>query len=960
MQSNNLLDILKYIIITFSTISFLINFLKFTINYSKYKLTKLDKLIIINSINLMLALFFTFFILINDLTFKLKPIVVETLTRHFFSVFSVFSLFSSYFIYNELSNAFTDPFRIIKYLVNKESSVIKELVLLISLSFLSQILDFLFTFLCFTNNETDNTLKNILNFIFFNKKLREKIRSEEYSLFDILYISYNPIIVLSIITLFIYSLFEIRKISSFTKNLKFKSSHQKIILYSKINLSFLIFYLLLYIISFILLQALTIPYNQSFAVNVFSLISSGYVLIEGMFFIRILGFQDYFHNIYQFSLLGRLTKYVFCIYRNNPIEDYYEKHGVLLNEDQNKKIRLEDSIYQLHDMSGYTFETYEISLCNSYVYLMLMSYQKVLPLILSHNEDYKKYKISIREITKNNDLNENDFSNFNKSQCKEIPFDKPNIHYTNDNSKILISNTDEHDSNISNNVFNSLSNNVKENLIETNQSSTLANLTVNENYIMIESIYNNKLLSSISEDKSKIEVELSNLNTEIVNQMTAHPSFIKYYLNFIKNDYSKIYSKYKSHKFSLYNNTYYIQILREERQFYNYLNSYLNYKSVVKSSFLEEIISAYSFKIKSFPRVFVFIIKNKFISPSMISSKEYSMWQILQVKNEVKSNTKNSKGNLRIVSSSNMKNNIISFEKKEGNQIENNKIKVIQIEKESKFESIKKKKESEVSGLVYDPNDFILEENKFELLKFDKFISNIKSDIEFFEILGINDFSLNFLYFEIGKNSDSGNFEGRETYDVVNKMREIENINKNQFSNIKNKENDETLKFAIRLSNISKNFSIIKDNEKNQNYNDFSMEPDEFFINSKNLNEIEIPFDGYIGNLIDYRCIFFFQFDIFDYLTSKNNGKIDKIIHSLKKKRKNRENNGKCLISFLNYTLYDVSIIKNISFLFNLLFCNWFSSLKSKEVYKKFNNSLEKSFKNAFYSLSTSEVIIKE
>lgn len=816
----------------FNILILLINLI---LSLNKIKKVRSDKIMIISRLLILFFLGYSEIFILGNGFLTTIEFNKEITNQHVSCIVYCFLFLFNFSTFTEYNHSFCDVFYMIDYVLNRKKSIFKDFIFSIIIFIPSLLMDIIYSI------DKD---EGILKFIYLQNNF------PDISQKDFFFISYNPIIVIFNLMLLILSIIELYRMLTFFKNIKFKSSHRRFLRYIHLSQFSLILFLVIYCLSYIILlfDIGNIMSQSNLIQYILTIVFYSYITFENIFILLINGNSDYFYYEYGFTYLGKILSFLLGFEVIDP--DLIDKTN--FNFNSNDKISLEESVILLNDLSGFNFDTHHINILNNFMNMLFKTLLKALPEVINLNKNITKISSKDDLFTLNNNANKGKSTNNKKNEFKYENSKKKKNQYKEQNCSIhnfslydifdgvkdeneesLFLNEMVFIKNSTSNLYsNSNENNKKEGFIN-DYASKISNEDINQNDIKLISIYNTKLLKFISDDIIQIQNEIRQLIKSIENHQMTYKNFLVYFLSILKNGNESI-GSYKNLKFGLNNKHYYFQFIEDDNIFLNFIENYILYRANEGFvTFLEDIVGAYKIQIKNLPPVNFIILKNKFIAPSLIPNEYYHMWQILKLNTE----TIKYQGGFKVISSSHSKN----IEKNEKSEYSSNNEIVV---KENSFHS----------NFVYDPNALIMENNKFELVKFDKFNKLISKDINFLKSYGIKDLSLKVLYYELGK--------------ISNSVKEMSFLGKNERQSIK--ATTQIGKFAFKLNNISKNLSGIYNDDRTI-YDEQSEE--DMFIKGfadKTTNEYEMPLNAYTANLIDYKCILFFCLDINNFDEDRN------------------------------------------------------------------------------------------
>lgn len=825
---------------------FLLNFITSLFNIfsaiivgTKERKLRSDYFVILTRVGVILFLSYLGICVIGKDFFRIPNIDQSNINSFLCSLFFIYfpMLLITYLI--EMNFSFTDPFNIINYLLNKK---------------VSPFIDFLFVLLI----TTPALIYEILLISPSTRDFALSISVEHFidgkEPFSILI--YNPFIIFFSAVLLILGSFEFANFHLILKQIKIQDNNKRTVNILKMILILFLLFLVLYLTVIIVIWAdvgSVRSSNMGILHHIFTVGVYVFLFLEGMMTFVIQGMSDYFYYRFGLRKMGHALSVVFQF----NVDDRPSLRSTVADH---PNLEPEDSLSYIQGLSGFNFETHEISVFNSYMTLLFQSIIKVVP-------ELSKSRENRTMIENNNSVDRSERKNsmrlkYQSTKAKQMRYNEHNLYkYKFDITELL----GELTTNIEPRLEKQYDSEyyakddkmyespfitqkdidltfTKEREKQKNFNNTeLTNQLLpreSEHLVKINSIYHKKLMSNLFEEESQMELELEELKKNLITHITNNRNFIVYIMTKNLQENNSI-EMYKDLKFPLGNNTYFIQLTDTESTVMKYLESYIHYRQEAKqNSFLEDIICVFQFQIKFFTPKYVIITKNRFISPALLPQNFYHMWQILKIGTNLMQADKSS---FKIISSSHSKN--MNFE----NIIDSKPLKDVN--------------KSFNSNFVKDPNEMVISLNNFKLDKHHKFDMIIQEDLNFLKKHGINDYSLTVLYYELEKDTESSSNGPIFNPNVSSISVGFGNNNQTSF-----RQTDRTLlgksisKFALRISNISKNVSGIRGSDAI--YSSYSEDDDAGIIRQIDHGTLNLPQNAYAASLAEYTCVLFFYIDL--------------------------------------------------------------------------------------------------
>lgn len=888
-------------------ITFLTSALVLLILSSKETKTRYDYITIITRLGKILFLIFIGIGVLGKKTFDIPDYNENRVNQYVCSLFFIY--FPILFLTNniEMNSSYIDAFNIIDYLLKKKPSVWIDMFFVGLISIPALAYEVLLG--------SESTKWVIQHFSIDCLIFSEDAKSA------FMLIMFNPFVIVLFIFMLVLGSFELHNFRSISNEIKIRKNHSKIVSHLiKLQIGLLCllsFYLIVTVL--IWADAGELRTNSNILQFCFTIFVYVFLLFEGVLMLLIQCNSDYFYYHYGLTSIGQCIKSILCIPVDNRLP-FRNKE----NENQNlNTMEPDECMNHIKSTTGFCFETHEIGILNSYMDILFRSI-----IIITTQLSNKHFNVN-RDSVRDDEFLEKRLNLVGRNSKKERGENLFQAEYTL-TELLSIQFTGEGpnlcDSSIANSNFNAEENPYVTTFIlkeDVDYKERLHETKAELPSIKINSIFHKKLLLTLHDSPEIISKEVEELTSALIEHTKTNPNFLVYLMSktHLNDHLNKL---YKNLKFSICSNKYIIQLVDDESAFLRYIENYINYRPKFKSqlTFLEDIVCVYQFQIKCFPSKFIVITKNKFISPSLLPKDYYHMWQIVKI---CSSSTK--KSTFRIMGSSKPVTNQLYAE---GAKVEKNQI------THSEYSDVQ---DSFNTNFVTDPNEMVFDLHHFELPRFEKFAEQLNRDLIFLQKQNINDFSLSILFYELEKLKEEESLN-KKAVGVV-----IPNFSISGFNQTANKVTGRSIlgkslnmnKFTQRLSNLSRNFSKIHQNNVNM---EDTIEDDDFVkaLNEKTVMNVDLPCNAFAAKLADYRCMMFFGLDVHEF----SDNQICSVVKKAPMISKSRK------ISLC----YSSSHNKNLAFqIYELIFCK--STCRGK-IHHKFSDMVQKKITGINYDINDS------
>lgn len=808
----------------------------------------------------------------------------------------------------EMNSSYIDAFNIIDYLLKKKPSVWIDMFFVGLVSIPAIIYEILLG-----SESTKWIIRNIsIDCLTFSDDAKSPF----------MLIMFNPFVIILFLLMLILGGFELSNFRYISNEIKIRKNHSSIVSHLKklqVGLLLLIsFYLVVTLL--IWTNAGQLRTNNNVLQFCFTIFVYVFLLFEGFFMLLVQCNSDYFYYHFGLTSFGQCLKSILCI----PVDIRLPFRNKENGDENLNTMEPDECMNHIKNTTGFTFETHEIGILNSYMDILFRSI-----IIITTQLSSKHYSNNGDSFAKEEEFLEKRL-NLVGSKRKERGENLFQAEYTLAELLSIQFTSDGHnlcDSSIANSNFNADENpyvttmglkddlNYKERLHETKAETPS---------IKINSIFHKKLLISLHDNMETINKEIEELTSSLIEHTKSNPNFLVYLMSktHLNDNLNKL---YKNLKFSISNNKYVIQLVDDESAFIRYIENYINYRPKFKGqlTFLEDIISVYQFQIKCFPSKFIVITKNKFLAPSLLPQEYYHMWQIVKLcSNRTKKNTFKIMGSSKPITNQRYSDATTKPEKAQVTRSEYSDV-------QNSFNT----------NFVTDPNEMVFDIHHFELPRFTKFTEQLNRDLVFLQKQNITDFSLSILFYELEKLKEEESLANKNVGVVIPNF-SISGVNQTA-----NKVTGKSIlgkslnmnKFTQKLCNLSRNFSKIHDN--NPHLED-SFEEDEFIkaLNDRTVMNVDLPCNAFAAKLADYRCMMFFSLDVHEFS--------DNLICSIDKKAPNISQSRKISLC------YSTSHNKNLAFqIYEFIFCK--STCRGK-IHHNFSNMIHHKITGINYDINDS------